>query len=178
MRRVTKEEAEADMAARGFARRGTNRCAMCMLVEGARSSPLRVHEDASTVMVLDRYAATRGNLLVILREHVERATELPLPTYLAVQRRVFEAQLTLEHVLGPRRVYTAILGSPAALPGAPDPPAMSFPHLHAHAIPVYDDGPSARPAAVFSWSAGVWLYDEGEAEEVAAALRAGWIDAG
>lgn len=175
MRRVSKEEALADMAARGFARTGQNRCAMCALVE--TPGALRVLERDEAVVVLDRYASTRGNLLIILREHVERVTALSLDRYLGLQRLVFEAQLTLERILAPRRVYTAILGSQAAQPGGPEPPAMSFPHLHAHAIPVHEDGEAGRPAVVFSWSAGVWLYDEGEAESLAAELAHGWVTA-
>ena len=172
MRRVSKEEALADMAAHGFERSAANRCAMCSLVTDA--TPLRVHEDPLAVVVLDRYASTRGNLLVILREHVERVTELPLAKYLELQRIVYEAERAVERVLAPRRVYTAILGSPRATPDGPDPPAMSFPHLHVHVIPVHEDGDAARPAAVFSWSAGVWLYDTGEAEALATALRSVW----
>jgi len=172
MRRVSKEEALADMAAHGFDRLSGDCCAMCMLVE--RASLLRVHEDATAVVVLDRYASTRGNLLVVLKDHVERVTELALVRYLALQRLVYASVDTLERTLAPRRVYTAILGSPRAEPDGPAPPAMSFPHLHAHVIPVHEDGETARPAVVFSWSAGVWLYDDGEAESLAGELRAAW----
>jgi diadenosine tetraphosphate (Ap4A) HIT family hydrolase len=175
MRRVSKEEALADMAARGFDRAARNGCAMCELAtsgDDPRGGSLRVREDEHAVVVVDRYASTRGNLLVVLRKHVERITDLPLATHLEVQRLVFEAHATLERLLSPRRIYTATLGSPSA--PATDPPAMSFPHLHVHVIPVHDDGESARPAVVFSWSAGVWLYDEGEAEQIAGDLRAAW----
>ena len=171
MRRVSKEEAVADMRAHGFDRLSA-RCAMCGLVDGA--SPLRVHEDRLAVVVLDLYASTRGNLLVVLREHVEQVTELPIERYLALQRLVYASVDVLERTLAPKRVYTAILGSPRAEPDGPAPPAMSFPHLHQHVIPVHEDGETARPAVVFSWSAGVWLYDEGEAEALAADLRAAW----
>jgi diadenosine tetraphosphate (Ap4A) HIT family hydrolase len=110
---------------------------------------------------------------VVVRGHVERITDLPLATHLEVQRIVWEANMTLEKVFTPRRIYTATLGSPSS--ASLDPPAMSFPHLHVHVIPIHEDGESARPAAVFSWTAGVWLYDEGEAEELARMLHAAWI---
>jgi diadenosine tetraphosphate (Ap4A) HIT family hydrolase len=179
MRRVSKEEALADMAARGFDRAARDdRCAMCELARSTddsratRDTSLRVREDEHAVVMLDRYASTRGNLLVVVRRHVERITELPLATHLEVQRLVFEANVTLEKVFTPRRIYTATFGSPSA--PATDAPAMSFPHLHVHVVPVHEDGESARPAVVFSWTAGVWMYDEGEAEQIARDLRAAW----
>ena len=101
-------------------------------------------------------------------------TDLSLATHLEIQRLVWEANMTLQHLFAPRRIYTATLGSPAA--PTLDPPAMSFPHLHVHVIPIYEDGESARPAAIFSWTAGVWLYDEGEAEALARDIRAAWVE--
>lgn len=175
MRRVSKDEAIADMTARGFDRARSNACAMCALAKSAGDpgdASLRVRENEHAVVVLDRYASTRGNLLVVLREHVERITDLALVTHLEVQRLVFEANVTLEETFAPRRIYTATLGSPSTL--TTETPAMSFPHLHTHVIPVHEDGESSRPAAVFSWTAGVWLYDEGEAEQLARDLRAAW----
>ncbi len=74
-------------------------------------------------------------------------------------------------MLAPRRVYTAILGSPTTQTGGPEPPDMSFPHVHVHVIPVYEDGEAGRPAVVVSWSAGIWLNDEGGAEELASEPR-------
>lgn len=174
MRRVSKAEALADMAARGFQRTETG-CVMCDLArrrDGAEQDALRIRDDEHAVVVLDRYAATRGNLLVIVRRHVERTTDLSLATHLEVQRLVFEANHALEKLFAPRRIYTATLGSPSATTSAP--PAMSFPHLHVHVLPVYEDGEGARPAAVFSWTTNVWLYDEGEAEQIAADLREVW----
>jgi diadenosine tetraphosphate (Ap4A) HIT family hydrolase len=172
MRRVSKEEALADMTAHGFDRAATGPCSMCALAKGTADTSLRVREDEHAVVLLDRYAATRGNLLIVTRRHVERMTELPLATHLDVQRLVFEANVAVEAVFRPRRVYTATLGSPAS--AVADAPAMSFPHLHVHVVPIHEDGESARPAAVFSWTAGVWLYEDGEADAIVRDLRAAW----
>ena len=172
MRRVSKEEALADMAAHGFDRAAMGPCAMCALAKGTTDTSMRIREDEHAVVLLDRYASTRGDLLLVMRRHVERMTELPLAVHLDVQRLVFEANLALEAVFRPRRIYTATLGSPSSL--APDAPTMSFPHLHVHVIPIHEDGESARPAAVFSWTAGVWLYEDGEADAVVRELRAAW----
>lgn len=51
---------------------------------------------------------------------------------------------------------------------------MSFPHFHVHVLPVYETGDGARPAHVFSWSAGVLVYEDAEAGELARTLRAAW----
>ena len=172
MRRVSKEEAQADMAARGFDRAAAGGCVMCALSSGTADPALRIREDEHAVVVLDRYASTRGNLLVVARRHVERMTELPIAVHLAMQRLVFEANVALEAIFSPRRIYTATLGSPSAM--ETDPPAMSFPHLHVHVVPIHEDGESARPAAIFSWTAGVGLYDEDEADAIVRDLRAAW----
>ncbi|HEX5098724.1 MAG TPA: hypothetical protein VFV94_04460 [Polyangiaceae bacterium] len=60
-----------------------------------------------------------------------------------------------------------MLGASAQLP-------MSFPHFHVHVLPVYETGDGARPAHVFSWSAGVLVYEDAEAGELARTLRAAW----
>lgn len=39
---------------------------------------------------------------------------------------------------------------------------------------VYDTDERARPAHVFSWSAGVVVYEDGEAAALAERLRAAW----
>lgn len=174
MRRVSKEEALADMRARGFQRTETG-CVMCDLArrsDRAEVNALCVRDDEHAVVVVDRYASTRGDLLVIVRRHVERTVELSLAMYLEVQRLVFEANLALEKVFTPERIYIATFGAPSAT--ASTPPAMSFPHFHVHVLPIYDVGEAARPAAIFSWTSNVSLYDEGEAEQIAADLRAAW----
>jgi hypothetical protein len=60
-----------------------------------------------------------------------------------------------------------VLGASAQVP-------MSFPPFHIHVLPVYESGDGARPAHVFSWSAGVLVYEDDEARELAARLRAAW----
>jgi hypothetical protein len=64
-------------------------------------------------------------------------------------------------------VYTAALGSSSELP-------MTYAHFHLHVVPVLDEGESARPAQVFSWSSGVVSYTETEAKELVSELRRAW----
>ena len=153
MRRVSKAEALADMAARGFVRAGANGCAMCELASegGSSDTSLRVRDDEHAVVVLDRYASTRGNLLVVLRRHVERISELPLATHLEVQRLVFE--LTDAERSHAPTIYTRRSAHPCtAAAGA----AIAFPISRAR---VRSERESARPATVFS-GRGILALDE------------------
>jgi diadenosine tetraphosphate (Ap4A) HIT family hydrolase len=141
-------------------------CVMCAL---ARSEPgsLVLMQSEHAVAVLDRFGNQPGHLLVIARNHIERATELAWPLYADVQKLAWEANHAVERVLSPKRVFIAALGAAAPLP-------MTFPHYHLHVIPVYEDDERARPATVFSWTSGVVVYDDSEASKLCAALRAAW----
>ncbi|MDB4990122.1 MAG: hypothetical protein JWN04_5300 [Myxococcaceae bacterium] len=119
------------------------------------------------VVLLNRFAQRRGHLMVWSRAHVEHLHELPWSSYAELQRLVYEANLALQQVLEPLRVYSATLGSASSLP-------MSYPHLHVHVIPVHESDERARPARVLSWSEGVVLYDADEASALVRELRASW----
>lgn len=41
-------------------------------------------------------------------------------------------------------------------------------------MPIAEDDERARPAAVFSWSAGIVLYEDDEAAEMTAEIRRAW----
>jgi len=87
--------------------------------------------------------------------------------YADLQALAYQACTALERVLEPVRTFVAVLGASRGLP-------MSFPHFHVHVLPVYETGEGARPAHVFSWSIGVLVYEDAEARELAAKLRAAW----
>jgi diadenosine tetraphosphate (Ap4A) HIT family hydrolase len=142
-------------------------CAMCGLAAGHAAGPGALAENEHAVAVLDRYATRRGHLLVVLRRHVEAVTDLGWDEYAGAQRLAWEGARALGRVLAPRRVFVAALGSSAPLP-------MTFAHHHVHAIPLHDGGEEDRPAAVFTWASGVYVYEPEEARELAAALRAAW----
>ena len=144
---------------------GGDGCIMCAVV--ARSSDV-VAEGPSAVVILDRFASRIGHLLVIPRAHIERLTDLAWDDYAALQRLGFEACHAIERVYAPKRVYVASLGTTTPLVG-------SYPHIHLHVVPIYEDDERARPAAVFSWSAGIVLYEDTEATEHASALRRAWV---
>lgn len=154
-------EAAADIPAR------FDGCVMCAIAEGVKDGELVVAREPGAVAVLDRFAARRGHLLVILESHEEHVARLEWPAWERLQRLAWQGSRALEAVLAPRRIFVAALGSSSAI-------AKSFPHVHLHVVPLQEDGELARPARVFSWSSGVHVYEPGEAEALVSELRAAW----
>lgn len=145
---------------------GRGGCVMCALANGGAGSML-IAENAHAVAVLDRFACKLGHLMVVGKRHVERATELDFPIYVDLQRLVFDATRVIEAHFKPARVFTATLGAAVELP-------QTYSHYHVHIIPVYDTDERARPARVLSWSEGVVVYDDLEAERICRELREVW----
>jgi len=141
-------------------------CVMCALADG-HDQKLLVKRCAGATVVLDRFAARRAHLLVVLDRHAEKVGELDWPAWEKLQRAAWEASRALEAVLKPKRIYVAALGAARAL-------EKSWPHLHLHLVPLDDEGEAARPARVFSWSEALHGYEPGEAEALAQALRDVW----
>lgn len=142
----------------------TGGCAMCQLADPAHAPDDVALVSEHAVVRLDRFGASHGHLLVVLRGHETRAEALAWEPYEAMQRAAWRASRAVAAVLRPRRVWTAALGAPEPLP-------MSFPHCHVHVIPVHEGGEAARPARVLSWTNGVVVYDDGEALALVHALR-------
>jgi diadenosine tetraphosphate (Ap4A) HIT family hydrolase len=166
MTRLEKDEALARLAEEADLAAPFGGCVMCRLASRTNAHAY-IAESEHGIVVLDGYGATRGHLLVVAREHVERAAELSWPVYSDLQQLVWRATRVLEAELAPERVYTASLGASRSLP-------MSFPHFHSHVVPVYEHGEAARPARVFSWSSGVVCYEGDEARRLSARLRGAW----
>jgi diadenosine tetraphosphate (Ap4A) HIT family hydrolase len=163
MRHLPKQEALAALEAAV-----SGSCVMCELASGHRDAALQIHRDETATVLLDRFAAAPGHVLVVLAAHVEHVAQLPLESYLHSQRLAWRACRALEATLAPRRTFVASFGSSTPLP-------TSFPHFHLHVVPLAEDGENARPAKVFSWAEGVWVFEsEEEAASLAARLRAAW----
>lgn len=145
-------------------------CMMCALVAraaGIPPPPELLAENDVGVVLLDRFGTSKGHVLVISKQHLLDTAQLPWALYSALQRLNYEACCALRRAFDPARVFSAVLGASAELP-------MSFPHFHIHALPVYESDERARPAYVFSWTAGVLVYEGHEFEHVSQQLRAAW----
>jgi diadenosine tetraphosphate (Ap4A) HIT family hydrolase len=119
-------------------------------------------ESAHAIAILDRYACRPGHVLVLLRRHAEHVAALAWSEYADLQQLAWRVSRAIDRVLAPRRIYIAALGSA-------EPLATSFPHVHLHIVPLADGGEADRPAGVFTWSQGMYVFDDA-AEE--ASLRA------
>jgi len=144
-------------------------CVMCALVERSAGRAELLAESEHGVALLDRFGSRVGHTLIVSRRHVEDTSSLGWPAYADLQGLAYDASLALERELSPARIFVAVLGASAQLP-------MSFPHFHVHVLPVYETGEGARPAAVFSWTSGVLVYEDEEARALAERLRAAWPD--
>jgi diadenosine tetraphosphate (Ap4A) HIT family hydrolase len=140
---------------------------MCALSRQAATQATCLASNEHGVVILDRFGSRYGHVLVISRDHREEPADLGWPAYAELQRLAYEASLALKAAFSPARTFLAVLGTSAELP-------MSFSHFHIHVLPVYESDERARPAYVFSWSAGVLVYADDEAIELSARLRAAW----
>jgi len=147
MKRIPKAEALARIAGEGPG------CTMCRLVREGDA----IAESAHAVAVLDRYASRPGHVLVVLRTHEERVAAVAWEVYADLQRLAWELACALDDELAPRRIYVAALGSAAQL-------ATSFPHVHFHLVPLDDGGDADRPASVFTWEHGMYVFDTSDEE--------------
>lgn len=139
---------------------------MCGILRGADGPPLVVAERDDAVVVVPRYGVRWGHLLVALRPHITRLSQLPRPAWLNACELAYEAACAAEQVLSPLRCYVASLGTPR------DDLPMTSPHLHLHVVPIYelDD----RPGEVLTWRHGVVTGSDEERAELRDALLAAW----
>ena len=141
-------------------------CVMCALANGAERSML-IAESTHGAVLLDRFACRYGHLMVVAKQHVERASSLDWAVYADLQRLVFDATCVIDACFEPARVFTATLGAAVELP-------QTYSHYHVHVIPVYETDERARPARVLSWSEGVVIYDDAEAQGICRELTEAW----
>ena len=167
MKILTKEAALAQLAEHKHELlAGRSACVMCALANGASRSML-VAESAHGAVLLDRFGCRYGHLMVVAKQHIERVTSLKWAVYADLQRLVFDATSVIDAHFKPARVFTATLGAAVELP-------QTYSHYHVHVIPVYETDERARPARVLSWSEGVVVYDDAEAEAICRELAEAW----
>ena len=168
MRTVGKEEALELLAINRRELFGDGEgCVMCALATLQPPRPEFIAESEHGIVVFDRFGTTKGHLLVISKQHLLDTADLPWPLYLELQRLSYDACCALRRAFGPARIFSAVLGASGGLP-------MSFPHFHIHALPVYETDERARPAHVFSWTAGVLVYEGDEVQRFSDQIRAAW----
>jgi diadenosine tetraphosphate (Ap4A) HIT family hydrolase len=158
-----KRLAKADALAQIASERGTG-CTMCALASADDAGALAAN--AHAVAILDRYAARPGHALVILRRHEEQLAALARDEHAALHDLGWQVARAIDRALAPKRIYVAALGSAAAR-------STSFPHVHLHVVPLADGGDADRPAEVFTWERGIYVFDDAAEERaLVTSLRA------
>ena len=142
-------------------------CLLCAVRSAVEETDQVIASNAHGLVVLNRFGQRRGHLMVLSRRHVDHLHELDWTACAELQRLAYDANIALKRTLAPLRIFSAVLGTDAPI-------ATSYAHLHVHVLPIHEADERSRPARVFTWSEGVYVYGEGEAEALAAELRAAW----
>lgn len=133
---------------------GDASCLVCALLCGRMGPPIVLTEGRHTVSILPRYGLCAGHVVVLLREHVTRLTDVADEVWHEATATGLAIGRAVETALSPARCYVASLGSARR-----DVP-MTSPHLHLQVVPVMDD--DARPATVLTWEHGVYVLSDEE----------------
>jgi len=104
-------------------------CVFCEIV--ARRTPsFVVFEDAETLAFLDLFPVTRGHVLVVPKQHIDRLTDLPESSYTGYLKAVTEVCRRVERLSSHYNVSM----NQGELAGQ-----IIF-HMHFHVIPRYGEG--------------------------------------
>ncbi len=133
------------------------RCAFCDVVAGADHH--LVYRDERVVAFLDHAPLVVGHTLVTPTAHVETLDDLPDALLEPLFRVVRDVSIAVQ----------STLGGDGSLVMSNTRISQSVPHVHIHVVP------RRRSDGMFSPGRPLWMrrrYEPGEAEEVAAKLRA------
>jgi len=139
----------------------TGECLICRILQ---AHPYKIAEDEHAVALLTGYPRFWGHVMICLRRHAEKHSELSEEEHASLYRFAHRAAAALEQQLSPARCYVASLGSTENR-------INTCPHLHVHVIPVPD--PGLRPSEVFTWENGLFRGSEEEWESLYFSIKTG-----
>jgi histidine triad (HIT) family protein len=140
----------------GAVPRSSEGCAFCAIVTGTAEAEV-VFESPSSVGFLDRRPLFHGHTLLVPRRHAVTFADLAVD-------EVGPFWLDAQHI---SRALPVLLGAQGTFVANNNTVSQSVAHLHVHIVP-RSKGDGLRG---FFWPRTT--YEEGEAERVAAVLRAG-----
>ncbi len=145
---------------------GNPPCLMCAINARRVGAVYAIYEDEQLLVMLPRYVRRWGQVLVTPKPHHTAFSTVDPALWARTNELAHRAARMVEQVARPRRVYVASTGSTAGEL------TQSSMHLHIHVIPLYevDD----KPADIFSWTAGIYVAEPAEWEELQASYRAAW----
>jgi histidine triad (HIT) family protein len=136
-------------------------CVFCAVVAGSEHHA--VYRDDVTVAFLDHAPVAKGHTLVVPTTHYETLDDLPDEALLPLFRVVRQISIAQQKVLGAEGSLTL---SNTRI-------SQSVPHVHVHVVP------RRRGDKFFTPGRPFWMRDRyaaGEADEIAAKLRAALAD--
>lgn len=142
-------------------------CLPCAVGAKTYAPHLLVRENDIGVCTLEQFASRAGQLTIVPKQHVEHMHDVPWSMFRDLQYLAWEAAVTLEKTLQPRRVFIAQLGAVKQR-------STSYTHISISVVPIYEADERSRPSHVFSWSRGVQMYEDDEADELADKIREAW----
>lgn len=147
---ITRDEALALMQSE----RTGPECLMCAVHARCAGTVYSVFESEEFLVFLPRFVRRWGHVIVSLKPHVRRFSEVPWPLWMRANHFAWRAARMVERTQSPIRVYVTSSGSSAGEL------TQSSSHIHIHVIPVYDT--EDRPGDVFSWQPGVLVGEHDE----------------
>ncbi len=137
-------------------------CIFCKIVKGEIPSA-KVWEDSKFVSVVDVFPATKGHVLIIIKQHIPTALDVPpndLADFIKVVQKVGKAVVKATNASGYK--IESFNGAEAG---------QSVPHAHFHVIPRYTDDGFIPQADKNWWKPRPELYARGEIEKYAALVK-------
>lgn len=148
---------------------GEGRCLMCAIRDDVAGDRWVIDECDDLLLILPRYVRRWGQLLVVLRPHVTRYTQISPELWARANAWALRAACVVEREMNPLRCYVTSTGSAAGEL------TQSSEHVHVHVIPVYDA--NDRPRDIFSWSEGVVVAEPEEWRALQRTYQARWREA-
>jgi diadenosine tetraphosphate (Ap4A) HIT family hydrolase len=134
-------------------------CFLCEVAMGTNELPQHfVHEDDTSMAILDAYPKAYGYTLVAPKQHREQVTgDFSLEEYLDLQRLVYRVAEAVREEVGAERVYLYSLGS-----------NQGIAHAHWHVVPLPPGVPyEEQQSAWASWKKGVLRIPQEEMASLA-----------
>jgi histidine triad (HIT) family protein len=109
-----------------------NSCPFCKINED-RSDSVVVLEDRDVLVIMDRYPATQGHVLIVPKKHIETIYEMPEDLGGRIMRIAVLMAKTIKENLSPDGLNL--------IQSNEIPAGQSIPHFHLHIVPRYKGDP-------------------------------------
>jgi histidine triad (HIT) family protein len=137
-------------------------CPFCNIASGKLHASI-VHEDATTIALMDANPANTGHTLVVPKEHYENIYEIPEKTLSEVAATVKKVSVAVKKTVGSGGISVLQLNGRAA--------GQSVMHFHVHVIPRFRGDTISRAIGAMVEHHGRKKPDRRELDETAQKIR-------